>query len=320
VRISTGSAMPKGADSVVMLEYTDIINEKRIEVYTSATPFDNVSRTGEDVRKGEKILQRGTVIQPQDIAILSALGLDRVEVVRKPKIAVLSTGSELVEPARKIEPAKTFDVNRYFLLSAVRQLGGVPVDLGIEADDVEKIKLKVLAAIKDVDLLLVSGGSSVGMKDLVPDAIESIEGSSIIVHGVCMRPGKPTALGVIMKKPVVLLPGYPVASMIAFHVFVQRVVGRMLGIPPLSMGGRIVRARMARRTPSVPGVRDFVRVTLREEKDGYVAEPIRITGSGIVSSMVKATGLVIIPEESEGIEEGERVDVILLRTWERIAV
>ena len=316
VRVATGAPIPKGADSVIMLEYTEIIGDNKIEIYRPATPGQNVSQKGEDVKKGEKLLSKGTVLQPQDIAILAAVGKVDVKVVRKPRVAILSTGNELVEPKYKVDAGKTIDSNRFFLFAAVKDAGGEPLDLGIAKDDVNEIKSQISKGLATADLVLVSGGTSVGERDFAPEAVNSLGKPGVVVHGVAMRPGKPTALAAVNGKPVVLLPGYPVAAMMAFNTFVKPLISKMLGTPVGKSPGHVVKATMTRRVPSSPGVRDFVRVIVKKVDKGYVADPIRTRGAGIISSMVKANGLVIIPEEKEGIEEGEEVDVILLRTLE----
>jgi molybdenum cofactor synthesis domain-containing protein len=313
VKVATGAPIPKGADAVVMLEYTEAVGRNKIEIYRPVTPWQNISRKGEDVKRGEKILSRGTVLQPQDVAILAAVGKVHVKVVRKPKVAILSTGNELVEPKCEIDVGKTIDSNRYFLFVAIKDVGGEPLDLGIVKDDIAEIKTKLSDGLAAADLVLVSGGTSVGEKDFLPGIVNSLGKPGIIVHGVAMRPGKPTALAAVNGKPIILLPGYPVATMMAFNTFVKPLISKLLGISAGKPHGYVIKARIMRRVPSTPGVRDFVRVIVRKVDDGYVAEPIRTHGSGIISSMVKANGLVIIPEGKEGIEEGEEVEVTLLR-------
>ncbi len=315
-RVATGAPIPEGADSVVMLEYTEIIDDNKIEIYRPVTPGQNVSQKGEDVKKGEKVLSRGTVLQPQDIAILAAIGKVEVKVVRKPRVAILSTGNELVEPEHEVAIGKTVDSNRFFLLAAVKDAGGEPLDFGIAKDDATEIKSRISNGLATADLVLVSGGTSVGERDLAPEAVNSLGKPGVVVHGVAMRPGKPTALAAVNGKPVILLPGYPVATMMAFNTFVKPLISKMLGTPVGKPPGHVVKAVMARRVPSSPGVRDFVRVIVKKADNGYVADLVRTRGAGIISSMVKANGLVIIPEEKEGIEEGEEVEVILLRTLE----
>ncbi|WP_309493455.1 gephyrin-like molybdotransferase Glp [Candidatus Hecatella orcuttiae] len=319
VRVWTGAPLPEGADAVIMLEYTNLHDSGILEVYRTVSQGQNVSKVGEDVRKGEVVLTKGLALKPQDLALLAALGKGKVKVVKKPVVAVASTGNELVEPGVPAESGKTFDSNRYFLLAAIAELGCTPLDLGIASEDLNSIKAKMEEGLRKADLTVLSGGTSVGARDLVVEALRSFPDSCIVVHGVAIRPGKPVALAAVGEKPVVLLPGYPVAAMVTFYLFVQGIIGKMLGTSLPEISGYTVEAKMARRVPSHPGVRDFVRVALRKTGEGYEAEPIRITGAGIISSMVKAQGLVVVPEEKEGIEKGETVKVTLLRSLEEPA-
>ncbi|MBL7118888.1 molybdopterin molybdenumtransferase MoeA [Candidatus Bathyarchaeota archaeon] len=316
VEIATGAPLPKGADSVVMLEYTERIGKDRIEIHRPVTPWSNVSKRGEDVERGEGVLERGTVLQPQDLGILTAIGATNVRVVRKPRVAILSTGNELVESGSKVELGKVVDVNRVTISAAVEDAGGVPVDLGIVRDKSSDLKSRISEGLRTSDMVLVSGGTSVGTRDLVPKVVDSLGEPGIVVHGISMRPGKPTALAAIDGKPVILLPGYPVAAIIAFNTFVKVVMARMLGTSIGGICGQKIQARMLRRVPSKPGIRDYVRVLVKRTETGYVAEPIRTTGAGIISSLVKANGLIVILEENEGLEKGEEVEVTLLRSLE----
>jgi molybdenum cofactor synthesis domain-containing protein len=307
-RIATGAPMPNGSDAVVMLEYTSKLDDS-IEVYRAVTPGDNVSRIGEDVKAGEPILRKGEILQPQDIGMLAALGQLRVKVIKKPRIAILSTGDELVEPGRQ-EEGKVVDVNRFMLAAAVREMGGEPIDLGISKDDPEELR-RMLKKGLESDILLVSGGTSVGERDLVPKIISSL--GKIIVHGVAIKPGMPTALAAVGGKPVILLPGFPVAALIAFYTFVPEIIQKMMGVKIIRRKWEILRAKVTSRIPSSPGMRTFARVFVKEGDLIAIAEPLRTSGSGILSSMIKANGLVVIPEEKEGVEEGEEVEVILFR-------
>ena len=316
IGIATGAPLPKGSDAVVMLEYTERIGEGKIEIYRPATPWSNVSKRGEDVKKGEKVLGKGTVLQPQDLGMLVAVGINQVNVVQKPRIAILSTGNELVESQSELVLGKVVDVNRIVISAAVKDLGGDPVDLGIVKDEVEDIRSRISKALNKSDMVLVSGGTSVGARDYVPKIVDSLGEPGIIVHGVSMRPGKPTALAVVKGKPLILLPGYPVAAVISFNVFAKPVIAKMLGAPLEKMFKQTIRARLLRRLPSRSGTRDYARVLVKRTETGYVVEPIRITGAGVISSIVAANGLVVVPEETEGFEKDEEVEVTLLRPLE----
>ena len=313
VRIATGAPVPKGADAVIMLEYTDRINSDRIEVYRSITPGYNVSRKGEDVKSGDVVLRRGLNLKPQDVGILAAIGRRTVKVVRKPIVAILSSGNELVEPGTELENGKIVDINRYVLISAVKDVGGIPEDMGIVRDEAIDVASTISKGIEVADMVLASGGSSVGGRDLLPEAVNNLGRPGIIVHGIAMRPGMPTALAALGDKPVILLPGHSVAALIAFNSLVRPIISRLTGAPLKKMCDRIIRARVERRIPSRPGIRDFVRVIVHKTGDGFTVEPVRVRGASIISSLVKANGILVVKEEREGVEAGEEVEVTLFR-------
>lgn len=308
VRIATGAAMPEGSDAVVMIEYTQELSGS-VEIYKTVTPAENVSLAGEDVRSGDKILKKNTLLQPQDVGMLAALGMKEVNVWRKPVVAVLSTGNELVEPEDSLDRGKVIDVNRYSIISALKLLGVEVLDCGIRRDDREEIREGLTYAIHNADMVVASGGTSVGEKDLLPEMVSDL--GEIVVHGVSTKPGMPVALCHINNTPVVLLPGFPVAAMVAFYNFVPSILEKMLNT--CIWERKYVKARVGRRIPSREGVRTFTRVTIESEDGRYIAHPIRTSGSGILSSMVKAHGFAIIPEDSEGVEKDEEVEVLLLR-------
>ena len=312
VKVSTGAVMPKNADAVVMVEYTEVLDGEKLVVYSPVYVGANVSKAGEDVKAGEKVLSKGTVLNPHDLGLLAALGFKKVKVFRKPKVAVFSVGDELtdLEENRRLLNGKIFDSNRYFLLSAIKNIGGEALDLGIVGDDVEKVRLKLLEASSKADLTIVCGGTSVGEKDLVPKAVSQTPNSKIVVHGVSIRPGKPVALASVNGKPAVLLPGYPVSAMVGFHLFVRKIFCRMLDSPQLE-NLCVVKGKIIRSVPSNLGTRDFVRVSLRKVGEEVYVEPVRISGAGVISSMVKADGFVVVAEDREGLKEGEEVEVIL---------
>lgn len=311
--IATGAAIPGGTDGVMMVEYTERIGKDKLEIHSSVSPGENVSKRGEDVRKGEEILAKGTRLQPQDVGILAALGISKIRVVRSPRVAVLSTGNELVELGNKVDPGRIVDSNRPIIMAMVREIGGEAVDLGIVRDDLCTINSRIAKGVATCDMVLVTGGTSVGSGDLVPEAINTLGRPGVIVHGIAMRPGKPTALAALDGKPIVLLPGFPVAAMISFNTFVKPILLKMLGSSVECDDGKTVRAKMLRRAPSSLGNRTFMRVLVHKLNGEYVAEPLRTSGSGVISSMIKANGLVVIPEDKEGVEEGEEVEVTVLK-------
>ncbi len=308
VRIMTGAALPKGANAVVMFEYTKEL-EGEVEVYRAVTPGKNVSLEGEDVKRGEVLLRKGAVVRPQDIAMLAAIGKREIEVYRKPRAAIISTGDELREPDERLEAGEIYDANSYALSALVQASGGAAKRIGIIKDAPEKIKKAIKDALEN-DVILISGATSVGKKDVVPQIVAEL--GRVLVHGIAMRPGEPTGFGAINEKLVFMLPGYPVAAIVAFETFARPVLQKMQGMEIFSPYPQ-VQANLKRKIASELGRRDFVRVKLEKKGKKYLAEPIRTTGSGIISSLVEADGFVIVPENTEGIEKGEKVVVNLFK-------
>jgi len=307
-QIWTGNPLPKGADAVVMLEYTKRAQGK-IEVEIAVTPRGNVSKRGEDVQRGEIAIKAGTRLKPHHVGMLAALGVTHVNVVKKPKVAILSTGNELVELGHKAKPNQIVDSNKLIFFGMCQELGAEPLDLGIAKDDLQKISTKIREGLERADVVITTGGTSVGYPDLVPAAVNQIGTPGVIVHGIAMRPGMPTALAVLQGKPVFILSGNPVAAMIGFEIFARPLILRLLGVE--SEPRPVLKAKLTRKVASALGRRIFLRVTVFERNGEFFAEPIRIKGAGILSTMTKANGYVIIPENREGLEEGESVIVRL---------
>jgi molybdopterin molybdotransferase len=308
-QVWTGTPIPKGANAVVMLENTKRVNTK-IEVWTSVTPGENISKKGEDISKGEVSLKAGTRLKPQHLGLLAALGNAKVKVFEKPKIAILATGNELVEIGEKPKEDQIWEVNRLVLSSLCHELGAEPVDLGIAKDDAEEIFEKIKVGLEKADAVITTGGTSVGASDLVPEAVNRIGKPGVIVHGVAMRPAMPTALAIANGKPIIILSGNPVAAMIGFEVFVKPLICRMLGLKREERRP-VVKAKMVRRISTFLGRKTFVRVRVFQHNGEFFAEPISARGSGIISTMTKANGYVVVPENREGLEEGEIVSVNL---------
>jgi len=311
VEVATGAPIPRGADAVVMFEFTQPLDGGKIEVYRTVSPGENVAKKGEDFKAGVKVLPRGRVLRSQDLAVLAALGFSQVKVKVKPRVAFFSVGRELVEPGTPLKPGEIYDVNRYFLASALTQMGCIPLDLGIIPDEASQIAAKAGEALEKADMLIVTGGSSAGRSDLTLEALKGLRGFQLVFHGVSIRPGRPLAAGALKGKPVVLLPGYPAAAMLGFLFFAKKILEHMLEVArpePLKVQGKLVR-----RVASSPGILDFVRVKVKREAEGLLVEPLRTAGAGLTSSMAWADGLLLIPEEREGFDEGETVEVYLLR-------
>ncbi len=303
MRVHTGSPVPEGADAVVMIEDT-VVHGDTVEVFSQVHPLKNVGEIGEDIRKGELVIKEGHMIRPCDVAVLASLGIEKINVVRKPVVAIIPTGEELVQRGkRKPGDGEVYETNGLMTSLYVRKWGGVPVLHDIVIDDPEKIKEAIMGVLS-ADMIIISGGTSVGKRDYVPAVVESL--GTLVVHGVGISPGKPTALGFVDRKPVVCMPGYPVAGMVALYFFARPAVQKLAHIP--DEPDRMVRAVLSEKIAGRTGYKTFARMRLESGK----AVPLATSGAGILSSVSKADGFVIIPENVEGKSKGEEVDVVLI--------
>ena len=300
--IQTGMPIPKGCNAVVMLEYTKERGSD-LELFRPVTPGKNVSFIGEDVNKGDVVLKEGRVLRAHDLGMLASIFKSTVRVYKRAKLGIISTGDELLDPS-VAGGTGIADVNSYMLAALTKKI----VDtrrIGIVSDDYESIKTAISSGLDECDGLLTTGGSSVGKRDFLADAVSDL--GEIQFHGVAIRPGEPTGFGIIKDKPVFVLPGYPVAAISAFEMLVRPFLYAMQGVKEERAK---IFAIARKKIPSAVGRTDFVRVKLIcSDKECYV-EPIRVSGSGILSSMTKSNGFVLIEENKEGIEEGERVAVV----------
>ncbi|MDI3279963.1 MAG: molybdopterin-binding protein [Bacillota bacterium] len=308
--ISTGGMLPPGADAVVMLEYVEHVSEGVIEVYRPVAPGENVVEPGDDLRAGQVILPAGHRLRPQDLGLLSAAGYTRVRVRRRPVVGILATGDEVVAPEEKPAPGQVRDVNSYSLAGLVQEAGGLPRLGGIVPDDYQALYRRSAELLAQCDLLLLSGGSSVGRRDYTLQVIQELGAPGVLVHGLALQPGKPAIGGVARGKPIFGLPGHPVSAMVVFAQLVRPVLEHLLGRRPAELPPPTVPARLKRNLPSAPGREDFVRVRLLREGDEWWAEPV-LGKSGLLTTMTKADGLVRIPSASEGLLQGTLVQVEL---------
>jgi len=310
VRIATGGMLPGGADAVVMVEYTEELDSATILVVRPVAPGENVVQKGEDIRQGQVLVKTGTVIRPQEMGGLAGIGIVSCHVVRKPLVGILSTGDEIVEPDRTPGPGQIRDINSYAIAGLVAEAGGQAVNYGIIRDDFARLEETVRKAVTETDIVVVSGGSSVGTRDVTSRVLDTIGKPGVLVHGVSVKPGKPTILGVVSNKPVLGLPGHPASAMVLADIFLVPLVRAMLGLGFTSPDRRTVRALMGRSMASASGRLDYIRVALKDENGGLRAEPV-LGKSGLIMTMVKADGVVIVPMAKEGIESGEEVEVVL---------
>ena len=310
IQIPTGGAIPNGANAVIKLEDVKRISSW-IEIYFPVHPFKNVSREGEDVKKGQVIIEAGSVIRPQEIALLLASNITEISVTKKPTVALIATGSELIEIGNEPQIGQIVETNTHTLYNMCELYGALPTRLGIVKDDEFSLR-NILEKALCYDIVVFTGGSSVGEHDLIPHVLNNLEKSEMLVHGIAMRPGSPTAIATIQGTPVFCLPGFPVAAMTSFEVFVGYTIRKMLGARELDPRP-VIKAILTRQIPSHLGRCDYVRVKILydEEEDRYLAEPLRTAGSGIISSAVRAMGIIEIPENSEGYEKNSEVNVKL---------
>jgi molybdopterin molybdotransferase len=313
LRVATGAMLPPGADAVVMIEYTAEHPDGTLEVRRAVAPGENVLQPGEDVARGEPLFPAGRRLRPQEIGLLAALGLRRLAVYKKPRVAIISSGDEIVPLYEKPRPGQVRDSNAYLAAAQVAEWGGLPLMRGIIPDDFDALRNTLAAALEAADLILISGGSSVGVRDLTLTAIQDLPGSEILVHGVALRPGKPTilaALGPTPPKPLMGLPGHPASAAVVMEVLGRPLLSRLAGLmDQTSWGGRVT-AVLSRNLAGASGREDFVRVRLRPEETTLWADPV-LGPSGLLSPLVKSDGLVMIPLGVEGLFKGEEVSVQL---------
>lgn len=311
VRIATGGMVPNGADSVVMVEHTQSLDAHTVEVFKSAAPLQHVMEVGEDMRKGEKILVKGSRIRPQEMGVLAALGQTHVPVYKQPVLAIISSGDEIVPIDQTPGLSQLRDVNAHTLAGLVSLAGGIPLYLGIAKDDFDALNGLCRQALDQADMVLISGGSSVGSRDFTLDVLQGLPDAEILVHGVSISPGKPTILARSREKAVWGLPGQVTSAMVVFHVLVRPALERISGLSEYAPGkSRQVPAVLTRNLASVQGRDDHVRVKLVRQGEGLYAEPI-LGKSGLIHTMVKADGLIRIDRDSEGLDKGSPVEVML---------
>ena len=312
VEIMTGAPMPSNSNAVVVAEDVKV-TEDGIEVLEPVHPYQNVSRRGEDFRRGEIVIRRGVRVRPWHIGALASLNVRKLRVLRRPRISILSTRDELIEFGEEPRPGKMINSTKPMLMALLLGEGCIPLDLGIAEDNIDEIYSRILTGLRESDGVIVTGGSSIGVRDLVPEAVKRL--GEIVFHGVRMRPGKPTGAAVSDGKPIFMLSGFPVAAAIGFEVFVRPILAQMQGcvIEPRPK----IRGIVTRRIVNPPNTRSYVRVRVFRSDGEVMVEPLRLTGSGILSSLTRGNGLLMVPEELEGYDEGDVVDVELLQPVER---
>jgi len=310
VAVATGSMVAFGADSIAVVEKTQTLAGHKVAVHAPTSKGQNISKRGEDIARGQTVLLKGRHLRPEDVGVLKGLGVSKVRVARKQRVAIISTGNELANSPNNKDPAKVVDANRPILSAMIQSNYAQPVDLGIVKDNEKAITAALKMGIRSTDVVLVTAGSSVGRRDLVPRCIDGLGKPGMLVHGVAMRPAMPTGLAIIKDKPVVSLPGFPVSAMIAFRVFVRPLIAKLSGFPDVP--DPTVRAVLKERISGGAGLRTFVRVAVRRVQGRFVAEPLRVQRSSVLTSMINANGIVTIPESDIAYEAGTEVEVSLI--------
>jgi putative molybdopterin biosynthesis protein len=309
--IATGGVMPRGADAVVMVEHTELLDAAApaIELRRAVAPGQFVSYAGSDIARGETLLRRGAKIGSREIGMLAACGLANVEVVRRPKVAVLSTGNELVRPSEPLRPAGVYDSNGAIIAAAVIEAGGEALPFGAFPDEEVALEKAVRVALAICDVVVLSGGTSKGAGDLSHRVVSKLGEPGILVHGVALKPGKPLCLAVVEGKPIVVLPGFPTSAIFTFHAFVAPIIRAYAGLPPGT--AETVTARIPVRIPSELGRQEFALVALVRGEEGAVAFPTA-KGSGSVTSFSQADGFIAIDALASALDAGTQAEVTLI--------
>ena len=317
MRIATGGMLPEDADAVVMIEYTEEVAGGQVEIARSVSPWEHVIRIGEDIEAGSEILPSRRRLRPHDLGALTGVGLLEVGVFERPRVALIGTGDEIVDPATQPAPGQVRNINQYSLRAMAAAAGAEVVDFGVCQDDPSAFAEVLDRALAETDAVFVSGGSSVGAKDMTLGVIAAVPDTELVFHGISVAPGKPTILAFVgakgsTQKPIVGLPGHPVSALVIFSVFCQPLLRLLSGEseeaafePPAQ-----VRAHLLRNIDSAPGREDYVRVALRSDGDRRIAEPLA-GKSAAIFSLVRADGYVIVDLNREGLEAGSEVDVML---------
>lgn len=309
-RIGTGGMLPPGADAVVMVEHTRLLDDTSVEVAASVAPGGHTLGPADDAAQGQVLLPAGQRLRPQDLGLLAALGQERVAVVRRPLVGILSTGDEVVPLSARPGPGQVRDVNIYTLAAQVKLAGGQPQVLGLVGDSEPDIRRLTAQSLANNDLTLLSGGSSVGLRDLTREVFLSFPGAELLVHGVAVSPGKPFLWVRLGEKHLLGLPGQVASCLVAFHLLVEPIIERLLGRParPFARFARLP-AVMTRNLASAPGREEYVRVALSQQEGAWRAEPL-FGKSGLLTTLIQGQGLVRVPKDSEGLEAGDPVTVL----------
>lgn len=310
-RIGTGGMLPAGADAVMMIEHTRLMDDGTVELSKAVAPGGHTLGPTDDASAGQILLPPGQVLRPQDLGLLAALGIDTPQVVRRPKVGIISTGDEVVPIAASPGPGQVRDVNTHTLAALIKEAGAEPVVLGLVGDERAELKAAVAKSLEQCQVTLLSGGSSMGVRDLTCEVFESFPGAELLVHGVAVSPGKPFIWVRSGSHHLLGLPGQVASCMIAYYLLAEPLIARLAGRKGLALErfGRLS-AKLSRNLPSVPGREEFVRVRVSQEGGGWLAEPL-FGKSGLLCTMVQGQGLLRVDRDSEGLDAGSPVVIHL---------
>jgi molybdenum cofactor synthesis domain-containing protein len=312
IEIVTGAVIPQGADAVAMVEDTEC-EDAELLIYSAITVGENVMKKGSDIQKGAVVLRKGQILGSSEIGILAALGLTKIKVLKIPIIAVLSTGGEVTELGRPLPPGKIYDINAYSISTAIIEAGGKPVYFGVVPDDKTALAKSMKMAVASADMVITSGGVSVGPKDYTPQIVDSLGKPGIVVYGIAVKPGKPTTVGFVGEKPIFSLPGHPTSALLIFYLLARPLILRLAGRPETTM--KMIKAFAGARMFSAKGRRTYVMVKLEFDKDcRLIAEPVETGASGAISTLAKADGFVEIAENEQFVDVNQEVSITLFRS------
>jgi molybdenum cofactor synthesis domain-containing protein len=314
LEIATGAKIPKGADSVIMFEDTVSVDNGLVKISKPVNRSDHVTYKGSDVKENQLVLRKGTWITPQDVALIASMGFDKIHVVKKPKVGILATGDELTEPGtRLLNDASIYESNRYMVSCLVRDAGGEPLDLGMCKDDPEAI-FRILKSALSLDMIVVSGGASVGEKDFAPLLVDKLGKPGLVIHGVAMKPGSPTGIGIVRNIPVIICPGFPVSAYAAFSVFGLPILFKLLGTK-----GHVKAVLKVKITEDISVHKDFltlVRVIVYRDNDVLLAKPVSASGPSLITTLTNSNGIVFVDGRiihGSKLRRGEVVEVTLFK-------
>jgi molybdopterin molybdotransferase len=311
VKIATGGMLPQGADGVVMIEYCHNLDAKTIEVSRAISPLENVIQPSDDFREGALVLPKGKALRPQDIGVLAGLGIPQIRVFKKSKVAIISTGDEVIPIDQKPSPGQVRDINSHTLGAFCLKHNTKPIQLGLCPDDFEKLKEKITHGLETADSVWISGGSSVGTRDMTLEVIKSFPGAEVLVHGISISPGKPTIIARIGNKAIWGLPGHTASAMVVAEVFLSSFLSSLSGRDEHPLKDRhFIEAILSRNIESASGRDDYIRVKLIIDNNQIIAEPI-LGKSGLISPLVEADGLIRVDQNSEGLYHGQKVNVMM---------